>query len=153
MHTSIERRQDFLFFFLPDSFFIASRRQRSLLEKKEMELLLRSNRFLPLERSLLGSNLANHYLRVYGEIIDWSSIIGQVEKITSYRAGRPTVRPTSLRTSRRINRPCGRRINRRTDRAYDRKINRRIGRAYDHKTDQPTNSKTNQPTVGSTNQP
>ena len=61
-----------------DSFFISTKRKRTDLEVKEMQILLEENRTLAIEDSFLGYNVSSHFIRVYGSVVDWSSITHKV---------------------------------------------------------------------------
>ena len=57
-----------------DSFFLSYQRQRTSLERLEIENLLRLNQTIPYEQSYVASRLAQSYIKIYGEILDYSSL-------------------------------------------------------------------------------
>ena len=44
------------------------------LEKFELDILIKNAMNIPYEKSLVAQNLASTYIRVFGRLLDWSSI-------------------------------------------------------------------------------
>ena len=57
-----------------DSLFMSYQRERSSLEIAEVNDLLRSGRRIPFEDSLSAQRMAEHYLKTWGPILDYSSL-------------------------------------------------------------------------------
>ena len=62
-----------------DSLLISSNKNRSKFEAAEVRALLQQDRQIPWHESLVGHTLASDFVRVYGRILDWSSINNEVQ--------------------------------------------------------------------------
>ena len=49
-------------------------RPRTSLERLEIENLLRLNQTIPFEESYVASRLAQSYIKIYGDVLDYSSL-------------------------------------------------------------------------------
>ena len=70
-------RRFFLLYPPSDSFFISNQRPSSTLEILEKTQLLKNGQSIPFYQSLPSYLLARHFIRSMGEILDWSSILGE----------------------------------------------------------------------------
>ena len=61
-----------------DSLMICLQRPRTALERHELRTLLTNGLSIPYHESLVGTTLARDFIRIFGRILDWSSIDNEV---------------------------------------------------------------------------
>ena len=64
----------FFTFFSSDSLMISYQRDRTELERYEIRQLLKLGGATPLHETYIGQRMAQHYISIYGNILDFSSL-------------------------------------------------------------------------------